>query len=135
MPNNPNAKDNLIPVKKGEVRNPNGRPKGSKNFSTMVKEVIANEAYLQKVIKNSKSKPFWFDETKPSTGAYAYITAVMVKAMSGDVQAAEWLTRRGYGIEFEEEQQEHNTLIFINEVPNRQEKRRTIDAEGIDGDL
>jgi len=27
--NNPNAVDNLIPVKKGEVRNPTGRPKGA----------------------------------------------------------------------------------------------------------
>ena len=30
--------DNLIPAKKGEVRNPKGRPVGSRNRSTIVKQ-------------------------------------------------------------------------------------------------
>ena len=32
--------ENLIPAKKGEVRNPNGRPKGSKNTTTLIREAI-----------------------------------------------------------------------------------------------
>ena len=32
--------ENLIPIKKGEVRNPNGRPKGSKNRSTVARELL-----------------------------------------------------------------------------------------------
>ena len=36
----PNAK-NLKPAKKGEVRNPSGRPKGSRNKSTIFKEALA----------------------------------------------------------------------------------------------
>jgi hypothetical protein len=36
----PNAK-NLKPAKKGEVRNPAGRPKGSRNKSTIFKEALA----------------------------------------------------------------------------------------------
>ena len=36
-------KKHLIPAKKGEVRNPNGRPKGSKNKSTIFKEMLASK--------------------------------------------------------------------------------------------
>lgn len=32
--------DNLIPIKKGERLNPNGRPKGRKNFKTLFYEAI-----------------------------------------------------------------------------------------------
>ena len=32
--------DNLIPIKKGERLNPNGRPKGQRNYSTIYREAI-----------------------------------------------------------------------------------------------
>jgi hypothetical protein len=32
--------ENLIPAKKGEVRNPNGKPKGCKNFKTIYKHFL-----------------------------------------------------------------------------------------------
>jgi hypothetical protein len=32
--------ENLIPAKKGEVRNPNGRKKGTKNFKTLYKQFL-----------------------------------------------------------------------------------------------
>lgn len=35
--------ENLIPIKKGEVRNPNGRPKGSRNKSVIFKELLNSE--------------------------------------------------------------------------------------------
>ncbi|GAB3284432.1 hypothetical protein GCM10027347_61400 [Larkinella harenae] len=35
---------NLKPAKKGEVRNPNGRPKGTLNGATLAKKVIAHLA-------------------------------------------------------------------------------------------
>ena len=44
--------ENLKPAKVGEVRNPNGRGKGSKNFKTILKH------YLQAKIKMDKSSPF-----------------------------------------------------------------------------
>ena len=41
MPNNPNAVKNLRPAKKGEVRNPKGRPVGSKSAKTRAIEMLA----------------------------------------------------------------------------------------------
>jgi len=39
-----NREDNLIPFKKGESGNPNGRPKGSQSFSTLYRKAIENIA-------------------------------------------------------------------------------------------
>jgi hypothetical protein len=36
-------KKHLIPAKKGEVRNPKGKPKGTKNKSTIFKEMLASK--------------------------------------------------------------------------------------------
>lgn len=44
MPNNPNAIDNLILIKKGEVRNPTGRPK---KISTIIQDVFLQEHNLK----------------------------------------------------------------------------------------
>ena len=35
--------ENIIPPKKGEVRNPKGKPKGTKNKSTIFKEMLASK--------------------------------------------------------------------------------------------
>lgn len=41
---------NLIPAKKGEVRNPNGRPKGSRNRSTIARKWLeAMEAHTNPI--------------------------------------------------------------------------------------
>jgi hypothetical protein len=41
MANNPNAAKNLKPAKKGEVRNPNGRPKGAKSMKNRAIEMLS----------------------------------------------------------------------------------------------
>lgn len=40
MANNPRAIDNLKPIKKGEVRNPKGRPPGIPNTKTRLKKFL-----------------------------------------------------------------------------------------------
>jgi hypothetical protein len=35
------SKEDLIPAKKGEIRNPKGKPKGTKNFKTLYKKYLA----------------------------------------------------------------------------------------------
>lgn len=40
--------ENIIPPQKGEVRNPNGRPKGSKNRSTIARRILEMATVLPK---------------------------------------------------------------------------------------
>lgn len=93
MPNNPKAIDNLIPAKKGEIRNPKGRPKGIKNWSVIVQELLGDEALVDKVVSK---KPTYWEYLPTKNGANAIVIAMMIKAMSGDKNAAEWLAKTGY---------------------------------------
>lgn len=42
--NNDKRLANLIPMKPGETRNPNGRPKGQRNYATIYREALAKIA-------------------------------------------------------------------------------------------
>ena len=79
---------NLIPAKKGEVRNPNGRPKGTRNRSTIVREWLE----VQQSVKN------------PITGEQEVLEqqdimtlALIKKAREGDVNAFRELMDSAHG--------------------------------------
>ena len=78
MANNPNAAANLRPAKKGEVRNPKGRPPGIPNAKTRYKRLLE----LTETIKN------------PVTGEMEEFSIieqldmqVIAKARKGDLRA------------------------------------------------
>jgi len=62
--------ENLIPIKKGERRNPNGRPKGQRNYRTIYREVI------KKIGESQKMTPEEIEDLIHKSG--------IVKAMKGD---------------------------------------------------
>ena len=70
---------NMIPPVKGEIRNPNGRPKGSRNRSTIVREML--EAL------HASGRP----------NVDAMTAAIVNKALNGDVMAWDKLMDSGYG--------------------------------------
>lgn len=83
---------NLIPPKKGEVRNPKGKPKGTKHLSTWIQEMMNDEdfeVYLQHPTKG-------YEEFKGAPVKAIIKTAIM-KAASNDASAREWLAKHGYG--------------------------------------
>jgi len=83
------SKDNLKPEwKKGESGNPDGRPKGSKNRSTIAK-------YWMEVIQDLKN-PLTGDNEKMSQEDLMTL-ALIKKARSGDVNAYKALMDSGYG--------------------------------------
>lgn len=71
--------DNLIPAKPGEVRNPNGRPKGSRNRSTIYRE--------------------WLEFNSPSGEANldSVMRALILKASEGDVPAIKEIMDGAFG--------------------------------------
>ena len=80
--------ENLKPFKKGEVTNPNGRPKGSKNRSTIVRELLEYA---------SKQKNVLTGEEQTLTQEQAITLAMLLKAGKGDVNAYKALMDSGYG--------------------------------------
>lgn len=76
---------NLTPF---AVGNPGGgRPKGSKNFATLIRDMVEDPKYKIR-LDNGK----YLHKPGP-----AIVHAMTVKAYKGDVQAATWLAKYGYG--------------------------------------
>ncbi len=80
--------ENLIPYKKGQSGNPNGRPKGSKNRSTIAKK------WLQ-VIQETEN-PLTLESEELSQEDLITL-ALLKKAANGDVNAYKALMDSGYG--------------------------------------
>ena len=71
---------NLIPAQAGEIRNPAGKPKGTRNRSTIVREIIEAVMAGEDVPQIDKAT-----------------VAVLQKAIGGDVTAWEKLMDSAYG--------------------------------------
>ena len=80
--------ENIIPPKPGEVRNPNGRPKGSRNRSTIAREWLEMEMQQNNPITKQKEKMQVQD---------AVTLALIGKALKGDVAAFRELMDSAYG--------------------------------------
>ena len=81
---------NIIPPKHGEVRNPNGRPKGSRNRSTIVREML--EAAAVKGLNSS------VDLGVEMKTIFDQLVAQQVyKAYIGDTTAFKELADSAYG--------------------------------------
>lgn len=75
-----------------DPRRSNGRPKGSKNLATIVKE-LENENFDWKYV------PIKAKEAAKEIGSpwRAIVYTAVASAMSGNVKAMEWLRKSGYG--------------------------------------
>jgi len=99
------SKDNLKKheFKKGESGNPNGRPKGSKNRSTIAK-------YWMEVIQDLKN-PLTGDNEKMSQEDLMTL-ALIKKARGGDVNAYKALMDSGYGAPVQQTESNINVNEF-----------------------
>lgn len=79
---------NLKPPKKGEIRNPHGKPVGTKNRSTLLKKWIGVHAK----VKNPITK-----ELQEGTVEDLINIALIDKALSGDIQAIKEVNDTLYG--------------------------------------
>jgi hypothetical protein len=82
---------NLIPATKGEIRNPNGRPKGSKNLTTITKELLLNDINFDLLTTPQAKEIAMKFNNKSAWEAVVYIA--LDKALTGDVRAMDWLTK------------------------------------------
>ena len=101
--------ENLRPAQLGEVRNPNGRPKGSKNRSTIARQWL-------EVNQNLKNPITGENETMSQEDLMTL--ALIKKAREGDVNAYKALMDSGYGAPV---QQIEQTLLEQPLFPDVQE--------------
>ncbi|KPL08372.1 hypothetical protein AMJ86_00655 [bacterium SM23_57] len=98
---NPNPDTSgLKPIKKGEIRNPTGRPAGMKGLTKRLRELVDSEGYL--TIENIQET----DENGNPTGRVfkigrillpkldVVILAAIKKAVGGDIRATEFIFDR-----------------------------------------
>jgi hypothetical protein len=76
---------NLKPIEKGRSGNPNGRPKGSMNISTIMKKIINDELSLK--------DPFTKKKVTTTIGTHIAMK-IIKKACDGDLRAASELLDR-----------------------------------------
>lgn len=106
--------ENLIPAQKGEVRNPNGRPKGSRNRSTIARK--------------------WLDVTvdhiNPVTGEAEQMTiedvitlAQIRKARKGDSRGYDKVMDSAYGSPDQNIKTENITKLDLSQVPTEEIER------------
>lgn len=74
-----------------------GRPKGSRNWSTVVKKILDDEELFQQLLDGMEKKPAWLTGASPKTLMDAITIAQSLKALGGSHFSAEWVRKTGYG--------------------------------------
>lgn len=82
---------NLKPWKPGQSGNPAGRKPGSKNVSTIVRELLEQDAIESVLGGIPLSKSI---KGKSTSYAQAMVLVMIQKALEGDVRAVRWLADR-----------------------------------------
>jgi hypothetical protein len=101
--------NNLKPFEKGESGNPNGRPKGSKNRSTIARQWLEVNQNLKNPLTG---------ETETMSQEDLMTLALIKKAREGDVAAYKALMDSGYGAPL---QQIEQTILEQPLFPDVQE--------------
>ena len=100
------SKEDLIPFKQGESGNPNGRPKGSKNRSTIARKWLEVNQSLKNPITG---------EQETMSQEDMITLALIKKARDGDVSAYKELMNSGYGAPLQQiDQTLEQTIKEIN---------------------
>lgn len=89
---NPNT-SGLVPFPPGVSGNPNGRQKGTKNLATIIEELEREDfGDWDKIPIKDRANAM-----KIGSPWRAIVYTAIAKAYSGDMKAAEWLRKSGYG--------------------------------------
>jgi hypothetical protein len=86
------AKGEPVPAPEVEVyKRP---PKKPRNLDKIIREILNDDEIVDQVIAN---QPDYWNRLPEKNGAYIIATVMMVKAMGGDIKAADWIRKSGYG--------------------------------------
>ncbi len=110
-------------------------PKRPKNLDKIIREILNDDDLVDKVIAN---QPEYWGRLPAKNGAYIIATVMMVKAMGGDIKAAEWIRKTGFGdkVQLETDNGFFSRSDFtIQVVPAKQISDGIDSKEVIDGEI
>lgn len=111
---------NLKKWKKGQSGNPAGRKLGSKNVSTIVRELLEQDASEQLLTSSNISN---LTNGKPTSYAQAIVLAMLKKALEGNVRAVCWLSQQ-QGLSYASETSQNglfqSSKLLVEIVPSKQ---------------
>ena len=81
-------------LKEAGITPPARTPKRPRNLDKIVREILDDDTLIDKVVQN---QPEYWGKLPTKNGAYIISTVMMVKAMGGDIKAAEWIRKTGFG--------------------------------------
>jgi hypothetical protein len=99
------SKEDLIPFKQGESGNPNGRPKGSRNRSTIARKWLE----VNQSLKNPLT-----GENETMSQEDLMTLALIKKARDGDTNAYKALMDSGYGAPVQQIEQTNTEIDLSN---------------------
>lgn len=111
---------NLKPWKKGQSGNPAGRKVGSRNVSTIVRELLEQDANEQLLTSNNIVA---LTNGETTSYAQAVVFVMLKKALEGNVQAVCWLVdqqERNYASEDSETGLFRTSKLLVEIVPSEQ---------------
>lgn len=123
---------NLKPAQPGEVRNPNGRPKGAKSWSTIVKNILEDEEMFEAILAGQGRRPNWIEKLNKKNGANAIVVAMIAKALGGDYRAADWLRKTGYGDKLDLTTGDEPMTALVKFVGGKKPEDEDDDSDGTD---
>lgn len=65
-----------------------------KNLDKIIREILDDDELVDKVIAN---QPEYWNRLPAKNGGYIIAVGMMVKAMGGDIKAADWIRKTGFG--------------------------------------
>ena len=107
---------NLTPWQPGQSGNPAGRKPGSKNMSTIVRELLDQDADTGILSSNNITQ---LTNGETTTYAKAVALAAISKALKGDMQAIIWLAEQQRRDGFAQEKMKQEPII-ITQIKPRQ---------------
>lgn len=76
-----------------DPRRMNGKPKGTKHLSTLIRDIGDNIDWSKTTLKNKEQ----LEANYGKNGWKAIVYVAWTKAMTGDAQAMKWLAENGFG--------------------------------------
>lgn len=93
------AKARAVAKKNREIAKATGepivrKPKRPKNLDKIVRDILDDDELIDKVVAN---QPDYWSRLPVKNGGYIISTVMMVQAMGGNIKAAEWIRKTGFG--------------------------------------